>query len=493
MQHNPTLSVCMIVKNEAKNLPRLLNSIKGLADEVIIVDTGSTDNTVEIAQRHDAKTYYFEWCDDFSAARNESLKYAVKDYILWLDGDDEIEQAEHRKIKEHIKKHFGSAIYLKLKNAHATEETEATQLRMFPNHKGIKFSGRVHEQIFFSIQEKGIPFSTCYGTVIHHGYEESGEAIEKLNRNKKIQEKELLENPDNIYTYFYLARTHKGLGQFEEALENYLIFIERGKDKPITTGLDIYKIAILEAAQMLGSVRSVKDAIDLIEKWRSNFPEFKLFNFTLGQIYFHLNNYERVYAEFLPLRGYRFDKECLPIDVKGTNVIYNQYLGVSSLFTHDYVTAVEYLQKSIEVDPENIENYHYLSLAFEKSGDIEQAIEICSNGLDRVGNDSYLKKRRFFLFVKKDDFEKALWEFERFNGCGTDIDVLSAMFLMNCKTLNVSGINHFYNLMQGAASVPVQSFPEGVEKMKETLLASGEFQASELFESAVSHLLKINS
>jgi glycosyltransferase involved in cell wall biosynthesis len=493
VQKTPTLSVCMIVKNEAKNLPRLLDSIKGLADEVIIVDTGSTDNTVEIAQRYGAKTYYFEWNDDFSAARNESLKFATKDYILWLDGDDEIEKDEHYKIKEHMKKHFGSAIYLKLRNAHATEETEATQLRMFPNHKGILFSGRVHEQVFFCIQEKGIPFSTCYGTIIHHGYEESSETVEKLNRNKKIQEKELIENPDSIYTYFYLARTHKGLGQFEEALENYLIFIERGKDKPETTGLDIYKIAILEASQMLGSVRQVKDAIDLLETWRKRFPLFRLFNFMLGQIYFHMKNYERTYNELLPLRGYSFDKECLPIDVNATSAIFNQYLGISSLFTHDYITAVEYLKKSVETEPGNSENYHYLSLAFEKSGDIERAIEVCSNGLDMEDSDSYLKKRRFHLFVKKGDFERALWEFERLNGCGNDIDVLGAMLLINCMALNLSGINHFYSLMQGALSVPAQSFPEGIEKVKETLLASDEFQAAELFESAISHLLKINS
>ena len=103
----PSLSVCMIVKDEEENLPRLLTSIKGLADEVIVVDTGSKDNTVRIAKDFGAKVYHFPWCDDFSAARNESLKYATKDFILWLDGDDEVKETEHHKIRAHLRETSG--------------------------------------------------------------------------------------------------------------------------------------------------------------------------------------------------------------------------------------------------------------------------------------------------------------------------------------------------------------------------------------------------
>ena len=80
-----TVSLCLIVKNEADRLDNCLKSVAEAVDEIIIVDTGSTDETKEIARRYTDKVYDFTWCDDFSAARNESFRHATKDYILWLD------------------------------------------------------------------------------------------------------------------------------------------------------------------------------------------------------------------------------------------------------------------------------------------------------------------------------------------------------------------------------------------------------------------------
>ena len=83
-----TISLCMIVRNEEKVLARCLESVRGCVDEIIIVDTGSSDGTKEIAARFTDKIYDFEWIDDFSAARNYSFEQATGDYLLWLDADD---------------------------------------------------------------------------------------------------------------------------------------------------------------------------------------------------------------------------------------------------------------------------------------------------------------------------------------------------------------------------------------------------------------------
>ncbi len=93
------VSLCMIVKNEEDYLPQCLESIKDIVDEIIIVDTGSTDKTVKIAESYGAKVYYFKWNNNFSEARNESLKYATKDWILILDADDEL----HSEYQENLK------------------------------------------------------------------------------------------------------------------------------------------------------------------------------------------------------------------------------------------------------------------------------------------------------------------------------------------------------------------------------------------------------
>lgn len=90
----PTLSLAMIVKNEAENLPRLFASIDGCFDDIHITDTGSTDNTVEVAKKLGAKVHHFKWCDDFAAARNASFEPVKTDYVMWLDGDDILENKE---------------------------------------------------------------------------------------------------------------------------------------------------------------------------------------------------------------------------------------------------------------------------------------------------------------------------------------------------------------------------------------------------------------
>ena len=82
------ISLCMIVKNEEDTIARCINSVKDIVDEIIIVDTGSTDNTLKILKNLNIVPYRFEWINDFSAARNFSFSKATKDYILWLDADD---------------------------------------------------------------------------------------------------------------------------------------------------------------------------------------------------------------------------------------------------------------------------------------------------------------------------------------------------------------------------------------------------------------------
>lgn len=98
--HMVTISLCMIVKNEEETLARCLDTVKDIVDEINIVDTGSTDRTVEIAKQYTDRVFYYEWTNNFSAARNESFKYATKDYILYLDADDVVLEADQAKLKE---------------------------------------------------------------------------------------------------------------------------------------------------------------------------------------------------------------------------------------------------------------------------------------------------------------------------------------------------------------------------------------------------------
>src|SRR5207253_10885448 len=94
-----TFSACLIVKNEEKNLPGCLESLRGLFHEIIVIDTGSTDRTVEIARQYGAKDFELNWVDSFSAARNECLRHATRGWIFWMDADDRLDEANRQKLE----------------------------------------------------------------------------------------------------------------------------------------------------------------------------------------------------------------------------------------------------------------------------------------------------------------------------------------------------------------------------------------------------------
>ena len=109
-----TLGLCMIVKNESEVLERVLENAKIFADEIVIVDTGSNDNTVEIAKKFTDKVYSYEWNDDFSAARNYALSKVISDYWMWLDADDIVPQETAKSIAEFITQADGSVDFVML-------------------------------------------------------------------------------------------------------------------------------------------------------------------------------------------------------------------------------------------------------------------------------------------------------------------------------------------------------------------------------------------
>jgi len=205
-----------------------------------------------------------------------------------------------------------------------------------------------------------------------------------------------------------------------------------------------------------------------------------------------LKRYEESYNLLLPLRKASFNNEFVPVDIRTTRLNLFRYLGISSLFTHDYRTAGQCFREALAIDPENDEIYHYLSLAMEKSGDIEGAIESCRKGLECSGEDSFLRKRIFILNIRRDDLESALMEHEKLNGHAGDIDVLAGMFLIGCRKLNMTAINDYYRLIQSGLSILPKDFPDGLDTIRERFALLEEYQARDIFESAISHLLTIS-
>lgn len=226
-EKKPFLSVSMIVKNEEKYLRGCLESVIGLADEIVIVDTGSTDSTVAIAKEYGAKVYFYEWEGDFAQARNFALSHTKGEWILYLDADERI----HAEAKHHLRPLLQSlpvdigALLCTIRSPHrqgeeVSEMHSGSYPRIFRNYgyPTIAFQGRVHEQISPSIIALGKSIVQSDVIIDHLGYDLSREEMEKkLQRNYQLLLQHVREQPENAYAWFQLGQTLARMNIINEA------------------------------------------------------------------------------------------------------------------------------------------------------------------------------------------------------------------------------------------------------------------------------------
>jgi glycosyltransferase involved in cell wall biosynthesis len=170
----PKISLCIIVKNEADNLPRCLTSAKPYVDEMIVVDTGSTDESVAIVHQYGAKVSHFTWCDDFAAARNAGLSLATGEWILVLDADEEL-VVESQDLRQRLQSSSSVREYsLLLVNQHqgADDQTAPPLMRLFRNLPGVQYAGCFHEHVVYAQPTPGFDRSELFlgATIFHYGY-----------------------------------------------------------------------------------------------------------------------------------------------------------------------------------------------------------------------------------------------------------------------------------------------------------------------------------
>ncbi len=230
--HGPALSVCMIVKNEASHIEDALRDFQSFADEIVVVDTGSTDETLSIVRRYTDAVFHFDWRDDFSAARNFSIEKARGRYIAWFDADDRMDPEMQQRVIR-LKSYFDgeTAFYFLLHDTNAQGQPEfCHQLRCAPRLDAVRFRGRIHEQLYQSVGECGLKTAITDITVRHIGYRDARVLLGKERRNLAIMEKEIAEGRDDEQIHFSMAIIHRNLGNIDGALasmEKALVHLER--------------------------------------------------------------------------------------------------------------------------------------------------------------------------------------------------------------------------------------------------------------------------
>ncbi|KZS45796.1 hypothetical protein AWU65_07670 [Paenibacillus glucanolyticus] len=214
------ISICIVAKNEEQNIKECIVSAKEYVEEVIVLDTGSTDRTRLIAEKEGGNIKEFKWDNDFSNARNRVVHYASQPYILMMDADERLTDVDLMRLQKDLKYlNQNTDMVGRVEIHHIMDEgiMKSNIVRLFPNHTDFKYMGKVHEQLFYR-DNRPNTFNTCL-VISHLGYDQYHiENKNKVNRNLVLLHMQLEEDPEDSYILFQLGRTYSVNNQSDLAL-----------------------------------------------------------------------------------------------------------------------------------------------------------------------------------------------------------------------------------------------------------------------------------
>jgi len=348
-----TIALCMIVRDEEARIGQCIESVQDLIDELVVVDTGSRDRTVEIAESHGAKVLRHSWHGDFSAARNAGLELARSDWILVLDADEIVAKEDHSALRamastgEKVAYRFVTRNYgydsrlagwvsCRADDPYARGFTgwhPSVKVRMFPNGSGIRFSGRVHELVHDSIERLGIPRRTSDVPIHHYGRGLAGLSERKQLQYLELGRKKTVDNPTDPKAYFELGNVLAEMGRFDQAAVEYQTSIRLSGGSPA-------------ALAALGSVRYYQgcyaDAADLYRQSLNSDPNQPETRRNLATSLISLGDYAAARRELAELIAEYSNLH---------NVFYLN--GIATYRQGEFNTAVELFAQELQCRPGN--------------------------------------------------------------------------------------------------------------------------------------------
>lgn len=297
------VSLCLIVRNEEANIGDCLQGAADLVDEVIVVDTGSTDRTKEIAVQAGATVVDFPWIDSFAAARNETLRQATGDWIFWLDADDRLDTENGVKLRTLFGQlPAGNVAYamkcLCLPDPISGTATVVDHIRLFRRLPGLSWRYRVHEQILPALREQGVEVRWSDVVIRHTGYQDPALRGRKLERDLRLLDLENKDRPDDPFTLFNLGSVYQELGRYAEALP----LLARSLERSAPSDSIVRKLFALtvHCQRQLGRRY---EALAACQEGRKHFPDDAELLFHEGGIRCEMNDHGMAEALFLRLLG----------------------------------------------------------------------------------------------------------------------------------------------------------------------------------------------
>ena len=337
-----SISACTIVRDEEKNIGRWLQNVQTFADEIIVVDTGSRDNTKAILNAQAVDFYEFVWCDDFAAAKNFALEQAHGDWIVFLDADEFFDEESQKKLPETLRKMHGDREIAGLitpffnidENNNNEVLSKSWQMRIFRREKSLRFAGKIHESLQnFAPKGRDRDFVVVESLhFIHTGYSRS--IVEaKLRRNLDMLKEEIAaQGGEHPKQYGYLQDCYMGLKEYDKALYyGRLALLHRDE-----SGLLGQENAIICKNLYAIEEAGIGDYGYELEKALGEFPQFPELWFLHGR-YLVDRMGEGVKAE----NSFREALRLLREPVKETGDIYNRTIGNMEVMIDSYMAQIE--------------------------------------------------------------------------------------------------------------------------------------------------------
>jgi len=465
----PNISACLIVKDEERFLGQCLSSLKGVVNQIVVVDTGSTDRTIEIAGEHGAEVHHFDWCDDFSAARNFALEQARGDWVLIMDADEVLTSQGRNGLKHDTQQTDFLGCRVRCINMEPSGDGGYREMpdawhfipRLTRNAPGIHFVGTIHEQMFSSVliraEEWGMEGGFGKTEIDHYGYtEEIKKSRNKTERNISLIEKALEENPREPTLLMSYALDLFNRGEIETALDK------------------------------------LRESFDLVKEYPSNSlaPEVRE---RLICVFINLLLQAEMYDELIEVANSQLAKDCGPT----SSILFMHALALVK--SGRPAEAIEPLQECIAKQNDRTYTspfkgsvgappFHLLADCLGRAGDLEGALEGYKAALEMDPESPGIRHDYAKLLAHQNRPEEAI---ELLNKAIQSDSMESRLWTLGCQIVN--GHLHDIDIALRWTECAVEEVPNNPEIQKQrgiALITAGQFEeALPLFEQTPSHPL----
>ena len=283
-----SFSFCLITKNEEKHISKCLTPLKETGMEIIVLDTGSSDRTIEIAEKFTSHIYHFEWIGDFSAARNYAMSKASNDYVLFLDADEYVEEIDILAIQKLIGRYPDAIGQITRRNAcygnDGSEKTMIDRVERLFNRNLYYYTGKIHEQVTHRMGKELTAYQIPL-TAYHIGYLGTPEERrQKAERNNKLLFEELATSPDDPYIYYQLGQSYGLCGDAEQEYAYY----HKGCSLPLDVALEYVKVMLVSYGYSMLNTNRKSQALQL-EDYYDKLSSYADYACMLGNIYIDNN------------------------------------------------------------------------------------------------------------------------------------------------------------------------------------------------------------